>query len=540
MGRKKNYPLYEHPDFTNFRQLVTENATRSPDKSAFQYLVQKQIETVTYRQFYEDVMNLGLFLRKQGFREARIALFGENSYEWILSYFAVVLSGNVVVPIDRMLPDEEVDGLLAFCDASVLIHSDMYADAGRRFLDGSRGRRAFDMKDFPTLLKEGGAASQAEKDSFRNGEVDEERVCSIIFTSGTTGRPKGVMLSQRNLMTDALASARCVYLSGPSLLTLPLHHTFAFTAGVLGVSIYGLPICISKSLRTFKSDMLAFRPQNMFLVPLYVETLYKTIWNTARLQKKDGILKILIILSNLLRKCGLDLRKILFRSILKQFGGSLDLLVSGGAPLALKFAKGMEDIGIQVLNGYGITECAPVVAVNRNQCCRNDSVGLLLPCCEVKIQDGEIWVKGPNVLLGYDQDEAATREALEDGWFKTGDLGHLDANGFLYVTGRKKNLIILGNGENVSPEELEEKIQNIENVKEVLVYEKEGSIAAEIFVDDESSQEEDWEKAREKTQLEIEGKIAEMNRGLPVYKRVQRVIFRRFEFEKTTTKKIKR
>ncbi len=546
MERKKNsknYPLYEHPDFINLKQLVVENAICVPDKSAFQYLAQKRIENVTYGQFYEDVMNFSLFLRQKGFRDIKIALLGENSYEWILSYFAVVLSGNVIVPMDRMLPDDELDGLLAFCDASVLIHSDMYADIGRKLLGEGRVWETFNMKDYPSLLKEGGAVSQAEKDSFRNGEVDADAVCSIIFTSGTTGKPKGVMLSQRNLMVDATNSCKNVCFSGASLFTLPLHHTFALTAGIIMMLIYRLPICISKNLRTFKSDMQVFKPHHMFLVPLYVETLYKSVWENARRQKKESALKVLIFFSDLARKCGLDLRKKLFHSILEQFGGNLELIISGGAPLPANFADGMEAIGIQVLNGYGITECSPVIAVNRNEYYRKNSVGLPLACCEIKIQDGEIWVKGPNIMQGYYHDEAATREVLMEGWFKTGDLGYLDEKGFLYVTGRKKNLIILGNGENVSPEELEEKIQNIENVREVLVYEKEGSIAAEIYAEDgiwEESQEKTREEIQERIQIGIEEKIAEMNRGLPTYKRVQKVIFRKFEFEKTTTKKIKR
>lgn len=539
MEKKKrltNYPLYEHTHITNVKQLIEENARRTPDHLAFRYLFQKEVKSVTYKQFYEDVIGLGLFLRRQGFQNRKIALLGENSYDWILTYFATVLSSNIIVPIDKELSDDEIGNLLSFCDAEVLIHSELFANTVQKMFRKGQVQKVFSMKNFPTFFESVKGIAPDEKATFQEDiavfqkeEVDEDAVCSIIFTSGTTGKPKGVMLSQRNLMADAFASARYVYLSGPSLLTLPLHHTFAFTAGVLGVSIYGLPICISKSLRTFKSDLQTFKPQHIFLVPLYVETLHKTIWNTARQQKKGKLLKALIMFSNLARKCGLDFRKKLFHSILEQFGGNLELLVSGGAPLSSRFAKGLEDIGIQVLNGYGITECAPVVAVNRNQYCRNESVGLPLSCCDVKIEDGEIWVKGANVMLGYYHDEAATRETLEDGWFKTGDLGYLDEDGFLYVTGRKKNLVILSNGENVSPEELEEKLQVIEHVQEVIVYEKDGSLAAEIYVENE-----------EEIQNKIHESILELNRKLPAYKRIQRIFFRDSEFEKTTTKKIKR
>lgn len=525
MKNRGNYDLYEQLSMVDFRQLVTENARRIPNQAAFQYLFENKIETVTYKQFYEDINNLSLFLHRQGIENVKIALLGENSYNWIMAYFAVVLSSNIIVPIDKELSDNEISNLLSLCDAEILIYSNLYADTAQEMLRRGQIKETLNMKDFPLYRELGAKMTSDDKNTFQNQEIDENSVCSIIFTSGTTGTPKGVMLSQKNLMTDAIASAAYVYLSGSSLLTLPLHHTFAFTAGILGVFIYGRTICISKSLRTFKSDLEIFKPQNIFIVPLYVETLYKTIWENARKQKKDKLLKILIIFSNLTRKYGLDIRKKLFYSILKQFGGNLELLVSGGAPLTLKYAEGLEDIGIQVLNGYGITECAPVVAVNRNQYCKNKSVGLSLPCCKIEIQEGEIWVKGSNIMLGYYHDEKSTRGSLENGWFKTGDLGYLDQDGFLYVTGRKKNLIILSNGENVSPEELEEKIQIIEHVQEVLVYEKDKVITAEIYTENETG---------------IQEKIMELNKELPAYKRIQKIIFRKSEFEKTTTKKIKR
>jgi len=262
----------------------------------------------------------------------------------------------------------------------------------------------------------------------------------------------------------------------------------------------------------------------MFLVPLYVETLYKGIWKAVREQNKERVLRALIKASNLLRKCGLDLRRKLFRSVLEQFGVKLDLIVCGGAFLEQRYIDGMEDIGIQVLNGYGITECSPVVAVNRNRWAKPGSIGLPLPCCEVQIQDNEICVKGDLVMAGYFQDEAATGSSIQDGWFYTGDLGYLDEDGFLFITGRKKNLIILSNGKNVSAEELEAQILQIAGVEEVIAYGEDGHSTAEIF-----SEKPDG----------IRGEIAALNQKLPPYKRIQRVKFREPPFEKTTTRKIK-
>lgn len=523
--RINDYPLYKHQDFTNFSQLIEEKSKAAPDQIAFQYIKHGKLESVAYLQFQQDIHALEAFLNRQGFHNTKIALLGENSYEWILCYFAVVMDSNIIVPLDKEMSSEEIGALLAHSDAEVLISSDTYADIAEAMLAQGKVSRTFHIADFPDYLNSGrqlifsGDYIPGERNS------DENSVCSIIFTSGTTGKPKGVMLSQRGLMSDAVNSCRNVYFTGASLLTLPLHHTFAFTAGVLVMLVYGCTICISRSLRTFRSDLQIFKPRHMFLVPLFVENLYKTIWAAAREQGKEKLLKRMVRFSHLTRKCGIDLRKKLFHSILEQFGGHLELVVSGGAPITQKYVDGLDDIGIQVLNGYGITECSPVIAVNRNRCFRRNSVGLPIKCCEVKIVGGEICAKGPNIMLGYYRGETMTKEVIQDGWFKTGDLGYIDGDGFLYITGRKKSLIILSNGENISPEELEDKIQGMDPVNEVLVYAESGKIAAEIFGENEAA---------------VRECIKAINQELPAYKRIQKIKFRDTEFEKTNTKKIKR
>lgn len=514
----KNYPLYKHPELKSLRELIDWNAERHPGDVAFRYREGTQIISVSYAQFKADVDALSTFFLGQGTQGAKIAVVGENSYLWILAYFAVVLSGNIIVPLDKELPDEEIAMLLTRCEAEVLIYSNTYADTAEKMLQEKRVGTILSLKDFPTCLESG-----IERPTV--GGVDENAVCSIIFTSGTTGDPKGVMLTQKNLMADTLGACQNAMPTGRSLLVLPLHHTFAFTTGVLAMMVYGVPICINKSLRCFTKDMQTFKPRIMILVPLYVETTHKNIWKTAKTQGKDKLLKGLIAASNLLRRFGLDFRRKLFRSILEQFGGELDTIICGGAFLKQTYIDSMDAIGIQILNGYGITECSPVVSVNRNQYSREGSIGLPLPCCEVKIIDGEICVRGENVMVGYYRDEAATLETFTGGWFKTGDLGYLDEDGFLFITGRGKNLIILSNGKNVAPEELEEKLLDIAGVQEVLVYAENGLITAEIFTQQEN---------------EVRGSVTALNKELPGYKRIQKVIFRDTEFEKTTTKKIKR
>lgn len=270
----------------------------------------------------------------------------------------------------------------------------------------------------------------------------------------------------------------------------------------------------------------------MMLVPLFVETFHKTIWQTARKQRADTKLRQGIAVSNFLLRFGIDIRKKLFRSVRSAFGGDLEYIICGGAPLQKKYVQAFRSLGIEVLNGYGITECSPVVATNRNFYHRDGSVGQILKECKVRIQSGEIQVQGENVMLGYYHDEKTTAEAFEDGWFRTGDLGYVDGRGFLYITGRKKNLIILSNGENISPEELEELLLEHELVQEVLVYAEDGAITAEVFPDS--------EVCSADVQKRLQEAMDTCNRSLPMYKRIQRLKIRQTEFSKTTTQKIKR
>lgn len=512
----EQYPLNTHTNHISFQQLVDANASDKPEQAAFRYQRDGEIVDVSYAQFKRDIEVFAAYLRKQGYCRAKIAVLGENSYEWILTYFAVVLSNNIIVPIDKELSDEDISQLLPFAGVECLVHSVTYSDTAQKLAKNDKVKTILSMNTLPDILAGGDTARL---------QIDETEMCAIIFTSGTTGKPKGVMLSQKALMTDAVGACQNVFIEGPSMLTLPLHHTFAFTAGVLAMLVYNVPIYISRSLRTFTADMKRFRPQNMFLVPLYVETMYKTIWKIAKEQGKERLLKRMVFISNFLRRIGIDVRRKLFKSILDNFGGNLTLLVSGGAAIRQEYIDGMADIGILVLNGYGITECAPVVAVNRNRYFRPDSIGLALPCNKVNVVDGEICVRGENVMLGYYKDEASTEQVMTDGWFHTGDLGYIDEDEFIYITGRKKNLIILNNGENVSPEELETRLLEIPNVLEAVVSAQEGVITAEIYAEQTEG---------------IQENIMALNKSLPPYKHIQRVKFRDCEFEKTTTKKIKR
>ncbi len=515
----KNAELYNQNSVTDIYSLLVIRARQAPNEILFQYKQEKELISVTVGQFWEDVHRLRAYLSRHGFRGGRCALLGENSYDWIISYFAVIFCGAVVIPLDKDQNADELSRCLKRCPVNMIICSNSYQDIAEALKQNGVGKTVLFMNEYPGILR------NEETIRYKRPSINPDQVCTIIFTSGTTGEPKGVMLTQRNIASNALNALRSLWVSGPSVLTLPLHHTFGFTVGVLSAYIEGYPIFISKSLRTFADDVKSFSPENLVVVPLYVETMYKKIWKTAREQGNEKRLQQALVWSGRLRKIGIDLRRVLFRAVQKEFGGNLQHIVCGGAYLDPKYVDGMEAFGISVLNGYGITECSPVVAVNRSGKIRRHSVGLPLPGCEVRVRDGEICVRGDSVMAGYYEDEEATRRAMEDEWFHTGDLGHFDADGFLYVTGRKKNLMILSNGENVSPEDLEERIMGIDGVEEVVVCQEDQVITAEIYAKDRSG---------------IDEAVEELNRTLPPYKRIGRIRYRMSEFERTTSRKIKR
>lgn len=515
----KYQPLTNPPVLNNFKDLI-DFRTKSDNKIAYKYRLKKEVIEITAEQFKAHIEALGTYLYSMGLKDSKIALIGENSYEWIVSYFAIVNGGNVVVPLDKELPASDLKELMDRSNTAALIYADSYSDIA----EIKSEIKTLCMTDFNKFYEEGQKIIENGNTEYVDFIPDGHKMCSIIFTSGTTGKPKGVMLTPRNMISDIIAAGSISSLAGDTLLTLPLHHTFAFSTSVIANIIFEGTTSINSSLRNFKRDLAEFKPRNICVVPLYLESLYKNIWNGAKEQKKDKALKVLISVSNALLKLGIDLRRKLFKTILDQLGGNLDLLVAGGAPISDVYTKGFADFGITVLNGYGITECSPVVSVNRYTKPVLGSVGPVCRCCDVKIKDGEILVKGENVMLGYFQDEKATADAFEDGWFKTGDLGYMKDD-CLYITGRIKNLIILSNGKNVSPEELEDLILTSTNADEVIVAAEGDYITAEVYAQNPEG---------------VEEAIMSLNKNLPSYKQIKKVKFRDTEFEKTTTKKIKR
>jgi len=477
----------------------------------------EEVRGASYAHFVREARALAAALAARTEPGEKIAVTGENSYHWLLCWFAVLSAGRVAVPLDPLLPAADLLALLEKSGASLLFCSASFKDVAASF-----GRAVF-MRDVPAMLAPFDGATgwpcTAQGDD----------LAAIMFTSGTTGQPKGVMLSHWNLISNALSACRCLDLAGHQVLVvLPLHHIASLNTGMLTQLPGGCTLCLC-TIRHFSKDLVAYQPVYGMVVPLLVERMYRQIWDEAKKQKKDKLLRVLLACSDGFLKLGIDLRRKLFKSVLAAFGGKMEWLCCGGAAISDEYVRGFLRFGIEVLPAYGITECAPGVASTQRGAYRTDSGGTVIDCNEVKIVGGEIYVKGDNVSCGYYRDEAATREAFtEDGWHKTGDLGALGKDNYLYITGRKKNLIILSNGKNVSPEGLELKLMDIPYIKEALVYQDGDEIAAELFLDEEIPD----------AAARLEGDLLALNRRLPAYQRVTKTALRDTEFPKTTTKKI--
>ncbi len=522
----KKYPYYPVGEPTDLKDLIRYCAEVFGDKTAFWYKKKGEEIKVSFKQLQNDINAFGTYLHNKGYRNAHIAVIGENSYEWIVSYFAIVNGGNVVVPIDKEATAEDVKFQLNKSDTVLLIHSNTYSDVA-----DFCGIESINMKRFSDLISEGSELLKKGERSFIDTTIDKEKLCAIVFTSGTTSEPKGVMLNHRNLAKDTIVSSQNLFVPEGTVALLPFYHTFGFMACVLCQMLKGYPVYINTSLKRAFDDIKHAQPKHVSVVPMLLVAIYNKIWDNVRSQGKEKLFKAMIKISNALLKVGIDIRRVAFKQVFEAFGGNLEMLITGGSAIDEKYIKGFRDIGIKVTNGYGITECSPIVATMRNEHYAPASVGAIHPELEGRIVDGEVQLKGPTVFMGYYKNDEATKEAFDGKWFKTGDLGSIDEDGLLYITGRKKNLIILSNGKNVAPEEVEAvMMNNIPEIKEIVVFGENDRIVAEVFPDYDITNVEDI----------IKDKVGIANEHLPSFKQVSDIKFRKNEFAKTTTKKIKR
>jgi long-chain acyl-CoA synthetase len=414
--KNKNYPLYLVEQVDDLQELINHAAEKYGDNPAFTFEQDKKTVSISYRKFKADIEALGTALLNAGVKNTKVAVIGENSYEWILTYFATVNSGNVIVPLDRELPAVDIKNLIDTSGAEVLVHSEGYSHIAEYLTDnGVNIRHYICMVKLPDMIKNGCALIQQGDNSMKGFRVDNKALAVLLYTSGTTGMAKGVMLTHIGLARGTAACLMNARIIGSNILVMPLHHVFGSVAVVCTMLFNGNEIFINSNLMNFLTDLQKFKPDNLFVVPLFIETFYKKIWSGAKEKGKDGLLRKMITVSNFLLKIGINVRRRLFKSVLDAFGGNLKLLLSGGAPIDAKYMQGLRDFGINILNGYGLTECSGVVSVTRNHYYRDGSIGLVLPCCEVKISEpdendhGEICVKGDNVMLGYYNNEQEPR-----------------------------------------------------------------------------------------------------------------------------------
>ncbi len=568
----KNYPIYKTTFIDDMRSLVEEAAQNYPDSIAISYKENywdKEVRKVTFTQWREDVRNLGTALVSEGLREQKIAIVGENSYGWCCSFFGIMAIGSVTVPVDKELPVEDINGIITTTGCKAVIFGKASESKIKQILlEGGLSTVGMLISVAPettlcdaelgdktltslAAMQEAGAKAYAEgDDSYYDYKIDPNKLASIVFTSGTTGKGKGVMLSQANIGLDMTLGMYNFDITRKTLHVLPPHHTFGSTVNYVGHLSQGCEVYISSGIKHVSDEIREQQPTHLILVPAFLEVMNRKIWTTARKTGKEGLLKVMMKVSNALRKVGIDLRKKMFSSVLSAFGGKLELIICGGAKLDEDIINTFDALGITVLNGYGITECSPLISANRNKYRKPGSVGTPILACRVRIDnpdengEGEICVKGPNVMLGYYNNPEATEEVFDkDGFFHTGDYGKLDEEGWIYITGRKKNLIILSNGKNVYPEEIEADLQKVEGVSEVVVYAGESrvqkdklTIVAEIFPDEELLK----DKGITDMQDYFEKQVKALNARMPRYKAVKRVKLRDTEFQKNTSRKITR
>lgn len=558
--------------YSDLRHLVYETAETFGDKPLYDYMEGGEQKTITYRAFADMVEAFGTALEVRGLLGGRIAVIGETHPAYLATYIATIATGGVIIPMDKELAPDQVAAFMKQAEADAVVYTPSMngrfepTDPAYEFLKllipvaptesmVEEGRVVF----YDTLLSEGRTAYDAGNTAFASRELVMD-VCSILlFTSGTTGTSKGVMLSHGNIIA-ALNSAThtmpydasCRFVS-----VLPVHHTYEMLCGQLGVVAIGGSMFINDSIKRVVKNFATYKPNTLILVPLFVETLYKRIWDKIRQRGMEKKVRFGMKLAERMLGVGIDIRKKLFSEITDAFGGELKSIVCGGAPINPKIIHDMYLFGVTIFEGYGITECSPLVAVNSDRVLRPRSVGKPVFGCEVKIdfegseapadgspRTGEILVKGPNVMLGYYKNEEATAEVFtEDGFFRTGDIGYLDKDNYIFITGRKKNVIILSNGKNVFPEELEEYLAEIPEILEsVVVGRKENG--AEVAIVAIVVPNAEHPSIVGKTPAEVYKLLHEavmaVNKRLPTFKHITGIEVRNEEFEKNTSRKIKR
>lgn len=553
--------------FTDLKDMLKQTGEIYGNRPAYIFKTEKEGEfrTITHKEFRDEINALGTALIKMGLKDKRIAVISENRYEWELAYLSIAAGTGVVVPLDKALPENEIESLILRSQVEAIFYSKKYDEVMNRL----REKKNTNLKYFISmeleendngiysqkLLVEKGKKLIADGDSsYLNAKIDAEGMGIMLFTSGTTAMSKAVMLSHKNIVTNVMDIIQRFDLAEEDRLLsfLPLHHVFECTVGFLYPISIGAAICFCEGVKHMADNIKEFEITAMISVPAVFDIIYRKVMKTIEKKGKLGTVQKGKKISNLLLKVKIDVRKQLFKEIHESLGPNLKLVVTGGAALDPETEKGFNDLGFDVEQGYGLTETAPVIAAETPKCRRLGSIGKKFPSVEVKIDNpdedgiGELMAKGPSIMLGYYENEEATKEALEpDGWFHTGDLARIDKDGFIYIAGRKKSVIVLNNGKNVFPEEIETLLNKVEGIKESFVYERKEDdgdvkVCVKIVYDKEMIKELYNIEGEDKIKEFLWEKVKDVNKLMPKYKYVREMIITEEELIKTTTLKIKR
>ena len=567
--KKLNNQVYKAEEIKDFKELIKYSSEKYANNVAYKFKKNlgkpnQEIVEKTYSEIKNEVEALGTALLNMGLENKKIAVIGNNRYEWCVSYLAITTSNMVVVPLDKLLPEQEIKSLIERSNVDAVIFEDKYNEIFENIRKNPVGNLQYyinmDLKDdnegilsFSKILEKGKEQIESGDTKYQNVEIDNEKMSILIFTSGTTNTSKGVMLSQKNITSNIMGMAKMskMYPNDVLLSFLPLHHTFECTITFLYGFYSGATIAFCDGLKYIAKNLVEYKISVFVAVPLVLETIYKKIQKGIKDQGKEKLVSVMSKIANFLLKFGIDIRRKVFKSVLDQLGGKLRIAYFGAAAMDKNVIKGYNNFGIDTVQGYGLTETSPLVAAETDKEHCPGSVGMAPEKVEIKLDNpnekgiGEIMVKGPNVMLGYYENEEATNEVMEDGWFHTGDLGYFNKDGYLFISGRKKEVIVLKNGENVFPTDIEFLVNELPYVQESILFPREnskGELALGIkIVYDADEIKKHFENKTEKEYKDLIWEdIKEINKTLSQFKRIKELIITTEELEKTTTKKIKR
>ena len=556
--------LYDAEKYDTIREYMNRAIEKYPNNNAF-IIKNKEgknisYTNITYTKFNNDFKALGTALIDLGLENKRIAIIGKNCYEWALSFVSILCGVGITVPLDKGLPEHEIISSLERAKVDSVIFEDEYSECMQNIQKNNPNIKEFicmnsncdnSFKTIAELIDKGNLLLKNGDTRYENHKIDPNGIASIIFTSGTTSMSKAVLLSNKNIASNIynINLAEKIYDTDVNLAFLPLHHTFGST-GLLLFLADGVTNVFCDGLRHIQENLKEYKVSVFVCVPLLLEAMYKKIYAEVEKQGKTKILKFANSISHLLMKFGIDIRRKVFKQILDNLGGNIRFVISGASAIDKNVAKGFYDFGILAVQGYGLTETSPVLTAENEKCVKFGSVGLPLPEVEIKIDNpneqgiGEVVAKGPNIMLGYYEMEEETRKVLKDGWFYTGDLGYLDKDGFLFITGRKKNVVVLKNGKNIYPEEIELLVNNLPYVAESMVFGKPKDndlvLSVKIVYNKDYIKEKYGEISEEDLKNIIWKDIKKINSSLPKYKHIKNLIITDEPMIKTTTQKVKR